>query len=130
MNGRYSLGFETTPYFLFGTDVFGKDLFVLIWLGLRTSLLLGFLATLFNIVIGIIWGATSAYYGGQVDMLMERFTDIWGSFPQITMIGIITVLIGPGFLALFIFVVYDGCCLLYTSPSPRDRTRSRMPSSA
>jgi oligopeptide transport system permease protein len=108
MNGRYSLGFENTPYFLFGTDVFGKDLFVLIWLGLRTSLLLGFLATLFNIIIGIIWGATSAYYGGQVDILMERFTDIWGSFPQITMIGIITVLIGPGFLALFIFVVYDG----------------------
>jgi ABC-type dipeptide/oligopeptide/nickel transport system permease subunit len=108
INGRYSLGFETTPYFIFGTDVFGKDLFVLIWLGLRTSLLLGFLATLFNIIIGIIWGATSAYYGGQVDMLMERFTDIWGSFPSITMIGIITVLIGPGFLALFIFVVYDG----------------------
>jgi ABC-type dipeptide/oligopeptide/nickel transport system permease subunit len=108
INGRYSLGFETTPYFVFGTDVFGKDLFVLIWLGLRTSLLLGFLATLFNIIIGIIWGATSAYYGGQVDMLMERFTDVWGSFPSITMIGIITVLIGPGFLALFIFVVYDG----------------------
>jgi oligopeptide transport system permease protein len=108
INGRYSLGFDETPYFIFGTDVFGKDLFVLIWLGLRTSLLLGFLATLFNIIIGIIWGATSAYYGGQVDMLMERFTDIWGSFPQITMIGIITVLIGPGFLALFIFVVYDG----------------------
>lgn len=108
INGRYSLNFEETPYFIFGTDVFGKDLFVLIWLGLRTSLLLGFLATLFNIIIGIIWGATSAYYGGQVDMLMERFTDIWGSFPSITMIGIITVLIGPGFLALFIFVVYDG----------------------
>lgn len=108
LNGRYSLGFEETPYFIFGTDVFGKDLFVLIWLGLRTSLLLGFLATIFNIIIGIIWGATSAYYGGQVDMLMERFTDIWGSFPSITMIGIITVLIGPGFLALFIFVVYDG----------------------
>jgi oligopeptide transport system permease protein len=108
MNGRYSLGFDETPYFLFGTDVFGKDLFVLIWLGLRTSLLLGFLATVFNIIIGIIWGATSAYYGGQVDILMERFTDIWGSFPQITMISIITVLIGPGFLALFIFVVYDG----------------------
>src|SRR5690606_3426730 len=43
-----------------------------------------------------------------VDLLMERFVDIWGSFPQITMIGIITVLIGPGFLALFIFIVYDG----------------------
>ncbi|MDY0075597.1 MAG: ABC transporter permease [Acholeplasmataceae bacterium] len=108
MNGAYQLGFEDTPYFLFGTNVFGQDLFTLIWLGLRTSLLLGFLAALVNIIIGIIWGATSAYYGGQVDILMERFTDIWGSFPQITMIGIITVLIGPGFTALFIFMVYDG----------------------
>jgi len=108
MNGAYALGFEEAPYFLFGTDVFGKDLFTLIWLGLRTSLLLGFLAALINIIVGVIWGATSAYYGGQVDILMERFTDIWGSFPQITMIGIITVLIGPGFLALFIFMVYDG----------------------
>jgi oligopeptide transport system permease protein len=108
MNGAYALGFEDAPYFLFGTDVFGKDLFTLIWLGLRTSLLLGFMAALINIIVGVIWGATSAYYGGQVDILMERFTDIWGSFPQITMIGIITVLIGPGFLALFIFVIYDG----------------------
>lgn len=108
VDGAYSLGFETTPYFLFGTDVFGKDLFALIWLGLRTSLLLGVLATLTNTILGIVWGAVSAYYGGQVDILMERFTDIWGSFPQITMIGIITVLIGPGFLALYIFVVYDG----------------------
>lgn len=108
MNGTYFLGFDSIPYFLFGTDVFGKDLFTLIWLGLRTSLLLGFMASIVNIVVGIVWGATSAYYGGQVDILMERFTDIWGSFPQITMIAIITVLIGPGFLALFIFVIYDG----------------------
>lgn len=108
MNGSYSLGFETEPNFYFGTDVFGHDLFSLIWLGLRTSLLLGVLSSLVNIIVGVIWGAISAYYGGQVDILMERFTDIWGSFPQITMIGIITVLIGPGFTALFIFLIYDG----------------------
>ena len=108
MSGTYAVGFETEPHFLFGTDVFGKDLFTLIWLGLRTSLLLGVLASISNISVGVVWGAISAYYGGQVDILMERFTDIWGSFPQITMIGIITVLIGPGFLALFIFVIYDG----------------------
>lgn len=108
LDGQYALEFETPPYFIFGTDVFGKDLFTLIWLGLRTSLLLGFLAAAINIILGVIWGATSAYYGGQVDMLMERFLDIWGSFPQITMIGIITVLIGPGFVALLIFMIYDG----------------------
>lgn len=108
MSGKYAIGYDSAPYFLFGTDVFGQDLFTLIWLGLRTSLLLGFLASLTNIILGVIWGAFSAYYGGQVDILMERFTDIWGSFPQITMIGIITVLIGPGFTALYIFMVYDG----------------------
>lgn len=108
VDGAYALGFENVPFFLFGTDVFGKDLFTLIWLGLRTSLLLGFLAASINIVLGVVWGATSAYYGGQVDMLMERFLDIWGSFPQITMIGIITVIVGPGFLALLIFMIYDG----------------------
>jgi oligopeptide transport system permease protein len=107
-NGRYSLGFETIPYFVFGTDVFGKDLFTLIWLGLRTSLMLGFFASITNIFFGIIWGSISAYYGGQTDMLMERFTDIWGSFPQITMISIISVYVGPGFWALYIFLVYDG----------------------
>ena len=107
-DGAYAVGFEDTPYFLFGTDEFGRDLFTLIWLGLRTSLLLGFMAAAVNIVVGIIWGSTSAYYGGQVDILMERFVDIWGSFPQITMIGIITVLIGPRFTALFIFMIYDG----------------------
>jgi ABC-type dipeptide/oligopeptide/nickel transport system permease subunit len=37
------------------------------------------MAAMVNIVVGIIWGATSAYYGGQVDILMERFTDIWGA---------------------------------------------------
>ncbi len=108
LDGKFALGFDEVPYFIFGTDVAGRDLFSLIWLGLRTSLMLGLLAAITNIFFGIIWGSISGYYGGQIDILMERFTDIWGSFPQITMISIITVIIGPGFLALYIFMVYDG----------------------
>ena len=108
LSGRYELGIEDEPYFYFGTDALGMDLFSLIWLGLRTSLLLGFIATITNSFFGIIWGSISGYYGGQIDILMERFTDIWGSFPQITMIGIITSIIGTGFWALYIFLVYDG----------------------
>jgi ABC-type dipeptide/oligopeptide/nickel transport system permease subunit len=108
MSGMYELGLDKQPYFLFGTDTLGMDLFSQIFLGLRTSLILGVIATLTNTFFGIIWGAISAYYGGQTDILMERFIDIWGSFPQITMIGIITSIIGTGFWALYIFLVYDG----------------------
>lgn len=108
MNGKYLLGFDEVPYFYFGTDVGGRDLFSLIFLGLRTSLLLGFIVTAVNVMVGVIWGSISAYYGGKVDILMERFVDIWSSFPAITMIVIITAFIPPGFWALFIFLVYDG----------------------
>ena len=108
MDGKYALGFDDVPYFYFGTDPYGKDMFSLVWLGLRTSLLLGVFAAAINIVIGIIWGAISGYYGGKVDLLMERFTDIWGSFPQIAMIGIIRAFFGSGFWPLLLFLVYDG----------------------
>lgn len=108
MDGAKLLGMEKTPFFLFGTDSLGRDVVPMIFLGLRTSLFLGFLAAAINITVGVVWGATSAYYGGQVDILMERFVDIWGSFPQITMISILTVLFGRGFLTLLIFMTYNG----------------------
>lgn len=108
MDGAKLLGMESTPYFLFGTDGLGRDVLTLVFLGLRTSLLLGLIAATVNITVGVIWGSTSAYYGGQTDILMERFKDVWGSFPQITMISILVVLFGRGFTTLFIFMVYDG----------------------
>lgn len=108
MDGAQLLGMESRPYFIFGTDSYGRDVLSLIFLGLRTSLILGFIAAAINITLGVVWGSTSAYYGGQVDILMERFVDIWGSFPQITMISILTVLFGRGFLTLLIFMTYDG----------------------
>jgi ABC-type dipeptide/oligopeptide/nickel transport system permease subunit len=108
IDGKTALGVDKIPYFIFGTEAFGRDLFTLIFLGLRTSLLLGFASAVTNILIGIVWGAISGYYGGQVDLLMERFTDIWGSFPSITMIAIINALMDPGFMALYVFLVYNG----------------------
>lgn len=108
VDGQTALGVESIPFFIFGTEAFGKDLFTLIFLGLRTSLLLGFASAVTNIIIGVIWGAISGYYGGQTDLLMERFTDIWGSFPSITMIAIINALMDPGFTALYVFLIYNG----------------------
>jgi ABC-type dipeptide/oligopeptide/nickel transport system permease subunit len=76
-------GYSSMPHFIFGTDISGHDFFKRVFSGLRTSLMLGVLATVINVTIGIIWGAISAYYGGWTDLIMERLTDILGGVPWI-----------------------------------------------
>src|SRR5690606_30549121 len=49
-NGLKTSGYDTMPYFLFGTDEKGRDLFAEIWLSLRTSLILGLLVSIINII--------------------------------------------------------------------------------
>ena len=77
-------GYESIPYFLFGTSGSGMDLFKLIWIGTRTSLLLGLLVSAINISIGVVFGSISGYYGGNVDLIMQRFAEIVGRIPRIT----------------------------------------------
>ena len=107
-DGALAVGNQTNPHFWFGTDDEGRDLFALIWLGLRTSLLLGLIASIINVSLGILYGSISGYYGGKVDLFMQRFSELWVSFPQIAIIGIVSAVVGPGFTSLLILLVYDG----------------------
>jgi len=79
-------GFE--PYFLFGTNTSGQDLFLRLAQGTRFSLILGIAISLINFIIGLIWGAISGYYGGWVDLTMERITDIISNIPSIIILTI------------------------------------------
>ncbi len=101
-------GFDETPYFLFGTDASGRDLFALSWLALRTSLFLGVVISIINITIGIIYGAFEGYYGGKVDLLMERFAEVIGRIPWLVTLSIFVALLGPGFLTLVLILVFSG----------------------
>ena len=80
MDGARIVGVDKPPFFLFGTDPYGRDLFTLIWLGLRTSLLLGLMASLVNIImelfgsIALIMAVKSIFNG-----TLQRYL---GSFPQ------------------------------------------------
>ena len=77
----YQNGFE--PNYLFGTDSQGYDLALRMADGIRLSLLVSVCVCAINFFIGAIYGAVAGYYGGAVDLIMERITDILSGIPSI-----------------------------------------------
>lgn len=107
-NGELNSIYSELPYFLFGTDAKGRDLFAEVWLSLRTSLVLGLIVSAINIIIGIVWGSISGYFGGKVDFAMERFVEVLSSFPGLTVLTILYLKFGPGFALLLLYLTYSG----------------------
>jgi ABC-type dipeptide/oligopeptide/nickel transport system permease subunit len=101
-------GYSSMPYFIFGTDASGFDYFKYLFSGLRTSLMLGVLCAAINITVGLIWGAISGYFGGWVDMLMERFTEILGGVPWLVMMTLCIVLLGQTFWVFLLALCLTG----------------------
>ncbi len=81
INGYSLYGYDHMPIFIFGTNTNRKDYFKLIFTGLRFSLLLAISVSAVNIIIGLIWGSISGYFGGWTDILMERFCEILSGIP-------------------------------------------------
>lgn len=71
----------TEPSFLFGANNLGKDLFVCLASGARFSFALAIIVASVNLVVGAIYGAIEGYYGGKLDLIMERFVDLLSSIP-------------------------------------------------
>lgn len=82
----YKYGFE--PGFIFGTDSSGYDIFTRLAGGARFSMLFAIAVSAINLVIGAIYGAIEGYYGGAVDLTMERISDILSGLPTM----VVTVL--------------------------------------
>jgi oligopeptide transport system permease protein len=86
----------------FGTDNNGRDLFVRVLYGARVSLAVGFAATLVSLVIGVIYGAVSGFFGGKADEAMMRIVDILYSLPFMFFVIILMVVFGRNIILLFI----------------------------
>lgn len=76
---QYRYGFE--PSFIFGTNAKGQDIFTRLAAGARFSFLLAICISAINLFIGAVYGAIEGYYGGAVDMVMERISDVIGNVP-------------------------------------------------
>lgn len=93
-------GFTSMPRFIFGTDGQGRDMFSYAFYALRTSLIIAFIVTAINFIVGIIYGSIEGYFGGNVDLFMERISDILGYLPTTILITLLFLNYGK---SLFIF---------------------------
>ena len=91
--------------FPLGSDYLGRDIMVRLMYGARISLTVAFVATLVNLVIGILYGSISGYLGGMVDVVMMRIVDIISSIPLTMYVILIMVLFDNGGLTSIIIAL-------------------------
>jgi microcin C transport system permease protein len=100
---------------IFGTDDQGRDVAARVIYGFRISVLFGLTLTLISSIIGVFAGAVQGYYGGKLDLSMQRVIEVWGSMPSLYILIIFSAMFVPGFwtllLILLLFLVgeFSGC---------------------
>lgn len=99
---------ESASGHYFGTDHFGRDLWTRTWYGARISLLIAALAALLNLVIGITFGGVSGYFGGRVDLVMQRIIEILYGVPELIVITLMLIVLKPGIVPIAIALSITG----------------------
>lgn len=92
--GYKLLGYENMPKYLLGSDSDGYDLITICFNGLRTSFILSIVVSAICLSFGLVWGSISGYFGGNVDLFMERFTEILSGVPWIVVMTLAILLLG------------------------------------
>lgn len=85
---------------IFGTDDQGRDVAARVLYGFRLSVLFGLILTLVSSAVGVAAGAVQGYYGGRLDMAIQRIIEIWSSMPSLYILIIFSSIFIPGFWTL------------------------------
>ena len=88
--------------FWFGTDNLGRDMLVRTMYGARISLAIGFVASIINLCIGVVYGGVSGFVGGKVDRLMMNLVDVIYSVPSMLYVILLMVILKPGLMNIFV----------------------------
>lgn len=103
-NEQNSIIRNLSPSFahLFGTDKFGRDIFVRVWEGTRISLLISFISSFICLIMGVLYGSISGYAGKKIDILMMSLADIIYSIPSMIYIILIMLVFGSNVISMII----------------------------
>lgn len=108
-----------------GTDDEGRDIVARILYGLRLSVVFAFLLTFVSSVIGIAAGAIQGYFGGKIDIIFQRFVEIWEALPQLFILIIIASIFVPTFWSLlFVLICFSWISLMPMVRAEFLRTRN------
>ena len=91
---RIADGEKVFPH-VFGTDRYGRDIMVRTMFATRVSMIIGLTAALIVLVIGALYGSISGFFGGTVDVVMQRIVDVIYSLPDVLIILLIATAMGP-----------------------------------
>ncbi len=88
-----------------GTDDQARDVLARVVYGFRISILFGLILTALSSVVGIAAGAVQGYFGGTLDLMMQRFIEIWEGLPVLYLLIIMAAVITPGFYSLLVLML-------------------------
>lgn len=113
-NGKDQDGFDmykaknVKEYYWFGTDELGRDLWTRTWYGTRISIYIGILAAAIDLLIGVLYGGISGFYGGKVDDIMQRISEVLMGIPQLIIVILFILVIQPGIMSIILAMVITG----------------------
>ena len=103
-----AVGAAPSSTHIFGTDKLGRDVFARILYGGRTSITVGVLSALSGSFVGVVFGCVAGYFGGKIDMLFIRLSEILQTFPQMILILIMVAILSQGVQNLIIIFSITG----------------------
>lgn len=95
-------------YYWFGTDSLGRDIFTRLWEGTQISLYIALIAAVVDMVIGVAYGAISGYFGGRLDNVMQRITEILMGIPNLVIVVLMILVLEPGIISIVIALSITG----------------------
>ena len=94
--------------YLLGTDYVGRDFLSRLIQGARLSLTVGLAATTLNVVVAVLIGGSSGFFGGKLDLAVQRFVDAWMAFPGLLLLLTVMSIVGRGMLQIIVVLGITG----------------------
>ncbi len=97
-----------SEYFWFGSDGLGRDLWTRLWRGARISLLMSLMALVINLCLGVLLGSLQGYYGGWIDLIIQRISEVLSSIPTLPLLIIFIVYFGASMIPIVLALCLTG----------------------